>query len=52
MIKKLAKRKGIPVKVIDVDDCGKKCEGITQVPTIYLDGREVTDLNELARILQ
>jgi len=50
MIRKLARKKGFPVKIIDVEKCGKKCNWVKHVPLIKIDNREV-DLDELARVL-
>lgn len=51
IIKKLAKKKKVPVKIVDVDKCGKPCDWIKYVPLIKVDGKEVKDMNKLARML-
>jgi len=51
MIRKLAKKKGIPLKIVDVEKCGNSCDWVRHVPLIKIGNREITDLNELARIL-
>lgn len=52
VIKKLAKKKKIPVKVIDVEKCkSRKCEKLGYVPYIEYKGKEVKTSKELAEIL-
>jgi thiol-disulfide isomerase/thioredoxin len=53
LIRKLAKKKGIPVKVIDVDKCKdkKKCDGIHYVPYLEYRGKEIKTSKELAEVL-
>ena len=51
-IKALAKRKGMRVKVVDVDNCHtKECDDVKVVPTVKIGRREVS-LRELASILK
>ena len=52
LIKRLARNKGVNVKVIDVDECGKKCDGIKYVPYIEVDGRKMDDVSQLANMLR
>ena len=52
LIKKLAKRKGVSVNVIDVDDCGKRCDSIKYVPYVEVDGTKMNDLSKLAQMLR
>lgn len=53
LIKKLAKRRGIPVKVIDIDKCKdrKKCDGLKYVPYIEYRNHEIKTSKELAEVL-
>lgn len=52
MIRQLAKKKKIPVKVIDVDKCHtKECDDVRYTPAVKVDGKEVS-LEQLARILK
>ena len=52
LIKRLARNKGVSVNVIDVDECGKKCDGIKYVPYVEVDGRKMSDLSKLAEMLR
>ena len=52
LIKRLAKRKGVSVNVIDVDECGKRCDGIKYVPYVEVDGQKMNDLSKLAQMLR
>lgn len=52
VIKKLAKRQKIPVKVIDVEKCkSKKCDKLGYVPYIEYKGQEIKTSRELAEVL-
>lgn len=52
LIRKYAKKRGIPVKVIDVDKCKtKKCDSLGYVPYIEFHGHEIKTSKELAVIL-
>jgi len=51
LIRGLAKQKGIPVKVVDVDKCGQPCDSIRYVPLIKVDGRKTNDVDGLIRKL-
>ena len=51
-IKKLAKKKKVPVKIVDVDECGKPCDWVKYVPLVKVDGRQVKNMNKLARMLK
>lgn len=52
VIKKLAKKKKIPVKIIDVEKCKtKKCNSLGYVPYIEYRGKEVKTSRQLAKIL-
>ena len=52
IIKKLARKKGIPVKVVDVEKCkSKKCESLGYVPYIFYQNREIKTSKELAEVL-
>lgn len=51
IIKQLAKKKKISVKVIDVDKCHtKECDDVRWTPSIRLNNKEIS-LQELARVL-
>ena len=52
LIKRLARNKGVSVNVIDVDECGKKCDGIKYVPYVEVDGIKMSDLSKLAEMLR
>lgn len=54
LVKRLAKRKGISVKIVDVEKCDEqgKCDEIKYVPYVKIRNREVTDMRELAKILK
>lgn len=52
VIKKLAKKKKIPVKVIDIDKCKtSKCKELGYVPYIEFKGKEIKTSQELASAL-
>lgn len=52
VIKKLAKKKGYKVRVVDVDKCHtKQCDDIKAVPEIRVDDRAVSP-TELAKLLK
>ena len=51
LIRTLAKKKGVPVSVIDVEKCGKPCDSIRYVPLIEVDGRQTNDIEGLIRKL-
>lgn len=52
VIKKLARKKRIPVKVIDIQKCRtKKCNKLGYVPYIEFRGREIKTSQELAEVL-
>ena len=49
----MAKKKKIPVKVIDVEKCKtKKCDSLGYVPYIEFNGREIKTAKELAEVLR
>jgi len=50
MLTRLANKKGIRIKVVDVDECGKKCDYISYVPFVEVDGQQV-DASKLAKML-
>lgn len=50
LLSKLSKKKGIPLEIIDVDKCGKKCDSIKYIPRILIDGREVKSMKELEKV--
>ena len=52
MITKLARNKGVTVKVVDVEECGKPCDRIKYVPYVEVDGRRMDDLSRLAEMLR
>lgn len=54
IVKRLAKKKGISVKVVDVEKCDEqgKCDEVKYVPYVKIGNREVTDMRELAKILK
>ena len=52
MITKLARNKGVRVDVVDVDECGKKCDNIKYVPYVEVDGHRMDDLSKLAQMLR
>lgn len=52
LIRGLAKQKGIPVNVVDVDKCGKPCDSIRYVPLIKVDGHRTNDIEGLIRKLR
>lgn len=52
IIRKLAKKKKIPVKVVDVEKCKtKKCDQLGYVPYIEYKKREIKTSEELAKVL-
>lgn len=51
VIQRAAQSKGVPVELVDVDKCGKPCANIRYVPTVLLDGHEVS-LKALAEALR
>lgn len=51
LISNLARKKGIPVTIVDVDKCGKPCDSIKYVPLIKVDGRQVNDIEGFFRQL-
>lgn len=53
LIRKLAKKKGVTVKVVDIEHCKdrKKCDGIQYVPYLEFRGREIKTSKELADAL-
>lgn len=52
IIKKLAKKKKIPVKIIDVEKCkSKKCDSLGYVPYIEYNGKEIKTSQQLAEVL-
>lgn len=52
IIKKLAKKRRIPLKVINIESCKtKKCDSLGYVPYIEYKNREVKTSEELAKIL-
>jgi len=51
LINNLAKKKGIPVKIVDVDECGKSCDYIKYVPYIKVDDHQVNDVEGFFRKL-
>ena len=52
IIKRLAKKKKIPVKVIDIEKCKtEKCNKLGYVPYIEFNHREIKTSQELAQIL-
>lgn len=52
IIKKLAKKKKIPVKVVDIEKCKTaKCDKLGYVPYIEFQGREIKTSGELAKVL-
>lgn len=53
IIKKLARKRKIPVKVIDVEKCKtKKCNELGYVPYIEYQGKEIKTSKELAEVLR
>lgn len=52
LITRLARKKGVSVNIVDVDDCGKKCDNIKYVPFIEVDGHKMNDLSKLANMLR
>jgi len=52
LITKLARNKGVTVNVVDVDECGKKCDDIKYVPYVEVDGRKMDNLSKLAEMLR
>jgi hypothetical protein len=51
-IRAMARRKGVRVRVIDVDKCGEPCSWVSYTPLIKLDGRIVQSYREIAEILK
>lgn len=52
VIKKLAKKRKIPLKVINVENCKtKKCDSLGYVPYIEYRGKEIKTSQELADVL-
>lgn len=52
IIKKLAKKKKIPVKVVDVEKCKTaKCDKLGYVPYIEYKGKEIKTSERLAEVL-
>lgn len=52
IIKKLAKKRKIPVKVISIDKCkSKKCSKMEYVPFIEYRNHEIKTSQELAQVL-
>lgn len=52
VIKKLAKKRKIPVKVVNIEKCKtKKCDSLGYVPYIEYQKREIKTSQELAEIL-
>lgn len=51
IVKSLAKKKGLAVKVVDVDKCGKPCQDIKYVPFAKINKKRVS-LKKLAKILK
>jgi len=52
MITRLARKKGVTVNIVDVDECGKKCDYISYVPFVEVDGHRMNDLSKLANMLR
>jgi thiol-disulfide isomerase/thioredoxin len=52
IIRKLAKKRGIPVKVVDLEKCKtKKCNSLGYVPYIEYNHKEIKTSKELAEVL-
>lgn len=52
IIKKLAKKRRIPVKVVNIEKCKtKKCNSLGYVPYIEYRGHEIKTSQELAKVL-
>jgi hypothetical protein len=51
-IRAMAKRKGVRVRVVDVDKCGETCNWVTYTPLIKVDGRIVQSVQDLVRMLR
>ena len=52
MITRLARKKGVTVNIVDVDECGRECDRITYVPFVEVDGHRMNDLSKLANMLR
>lgn len=52
LIKKLAKKRKIPVKVVDIEKCKtKKCDSLGYVPYIEYNNHEIKNSQQLAELL-
>jgi len=42
ILERLSSEHGVPFQIIDVDDCGKKCDYIEYVPHLEFNGKEIS----------
>ena len=52
VLRRLAQKKGVKVKIVDVDECGEKCDYIRYVPFVEVDDHRMNDLSKLATMLR
>lgn len=51
ILKSRARKRGVSVKVVDVENCGKPCDWIRYVPYVQVDGR-TADVYKVLRDLE
>jgi thiol-disulfide isomerase/thioredoxin len=52
LVLKVAAKKGVKIKIVDVDACGKACDRINYVPYVEINGKRVDTVKFVKGLLK